>query len=264
MSRFLSRHGKQFHYFFPKGELSEERHIEHIAFKPKIQSYLAAYGYLSDGVCPRTARLSDSELELYRELIVRPNFHLAIPLINKFVVQAEGRNRTRGLKAALDSDTSNKKTVLSAVNEFQRAGYLTYEDGELIFTDESNRFFVAGGWMEKYAAHCLDELGMHPWINLEVEKGVKNEIDVAFLRNNCLYIVECKTSMTKNKETAEKIVYKLETLKKIGGLKTQLILISYQDVEKNAKRRAEQGGIAVIDGKKIENLKSYLRQVIES
>lgn len=70
--------------------------------------------------------------------------------------------------------------------------------------------------------------------------------------------------MTKNKETAEKIVYKLETLKKIGGLKTQLILISYQDVEKNAKRRAEQGGIAVIDGKKIENLKSYLRQVIES
>lgn len=250
--------------FFPKGELSEERHIEHIGFKPKIQSYLAAYGYLSDGVCPKSALLSDSELELYRELIVRPEFHLAIPLINKFVVQAEGRNRTRGLKAALDSDNLNKKTVLSAVDEFQRAGYLTYENGELIFTGEPNRFFVAGGWMEKYAAHCLAKLGMHPWINLEVEKGVKNEIDVAFLRNNCLYIVECKTSMTKNKETAEKVVYKLETLKKIGGLKTQLILISYQDVEKNAKRRAEQGGIAVIDGKKIENLKYYLRQVIES
>lgn len=250
--------------FFPKGQLSGEKHLPNIEFKPKIQNYLAAYGYVSDVSRPEMARLSDEELELYRELIVRPKFHLAIPFINKFVVQAEGKNRTRGLRAALESDTSKRSTILAAIGEFQRAGYLTFKDGELVFSSEGNRFFVAGGWMEKYAAYCLEVLGVQPWINLEVEKGVKNEIDVAFLKDNCLYIVECKTSMTGSKEVAEKIVYKLETLKKIGGLKTKLILISYQAVERNAKKRAEENGIAVIDGKKVENLRSYLRQVIAS
>ena len=148
------------------------------------------------------------------------------------------------------------------MRNFEEAGYLTEQDGELEFPDEDARFFVAGGWLEYYVGVCLQVKGLNPWVNLKVKKQARNEIDAAFFYDNKFYVVECKTSWMKDPSRVRQIVYKLESLRKIGGLNTQLILVSYQPLSWESLQVAEQSGIRVISGRKLAQLKDELGKVL--
>jgi len=67
----------------------------------------------------------------------------------------------------------------------------------------------------------------------------KNEIDVAILYRNVLYVLECKTvNYNKQRDKARDALYKLETLKKRGGLRTQMAFISYRSLPQSVIDRA--------------------------
>lgn len=105
-------------------------------------------------------------------------------------------------------------------------------------------------------------MNLRPQANLVVKNKVKNEIDVAFMHEGGFCIVECKTSRLDDLEEAKAVVYKLETLKKFGGLKTTLILVSYHKLHDEAKKRADSVGIKVIHGEGLRSLKNQLRNAI--
>ena len=58
---------------------------------------------------------------------------------------------------------------------------------------------------------------MKPEGNITVIGDAKNEIDVAFFHEGSLCIVECKTGNLSASEDANQVIYKLESLKKLGG-----------------------------------------------
>ena len=145
---------------------------------------------------------------------------------------------------------------------FHDAGHLTFKGRLLSFPSEADRFFVAGGWLERYVCGQLAAMNLRPQANLVVKNKVKNEIDVAFMHEGGFCIVECKTSRLDDLEEAKAVVYKLETLKKFGGLKTTLILVSYHKLHDEAKKRADSVGIKVIHGEGLRSLKNQLRNAI--
>ena len=65
--------------------------------------------------------------------------------------------------------------------------------------------------------------------------GTKNEIDAAFLYNNKLYIIECKTAKMDDKGTD--VLYKIDTIRGYAGLFTKPIIISFDEFNKYDKQR---------------------------
>ena len=254
---------------FPAGDLSRGTVLPSVQTKIEMKHYLAAYGYASEEYSDPAEVLGEAETDLIREIITGNRaVNIAVAALNDLAVRAEKTNlRTIGLARTRNDPRwrhcpDNLKEFNRLVRNFEDAGYLTERDGELEFPDEDARFFVAGGWLEYYVGICLQEKGLNPWVNLKVKKQARNEIDAAFFHDNKFYVVECKTSWMKDPSKVHQIVYKLESLRKIGGLNTQLILVSYQPLSWDSLQLAEQSGIRVISGQKLAQLKNELGKVL--
>lgn len=176
--------------------------------------------------------------------------------------------------------------LLLSLNEFNHYDYQaitallsdlgTIKQGLFQFDNKENKQFAHGGWFEQFVFNQLKELKKeYPQIQdiaLNIEFKIQsdethNEIDIAVLCNNILYLIECKT-VNFEKESGQKqgndILYKLETLKKTGGLNTQCALISYISTKNKKgnnpiKSRAKSNQIELWAGKDaIRGLKTHL------
>ena len=88
-----------------------------------------------------------------------------------------------------------------------------------------------------------------------------NEIDIAVMKDNVLHVIECKTvnyTSDANRGKAQDALYKLETLKKLGGLRTQAALVSYLDLPSQARDRAKGAGIKIIEKQDLPGLEKHL------
>lgn len=92
---------------------------------------------------------------------------------------------------------------------------------------------------------------------------VRNEIDVAILRDNTLHIVECKTGQAGRGGAAADAIYKLAQLvDRLGGLRGRGIFVSTETVSGPVKARAQQMRIAVIDRPALIDLRGALARAI--
>lgn len=153
------------------------------------------------------------------------------------------------------------------LEHFEEAGYLTYTKDTLEFSSVEARSFANGLWFELYVASELPNAKVKDKaMNVVVKSGeVKNELDVAFISRNRLHILECKTRNYRGNEdeSIRDAIYKLETLKRLGGLNSKCALVSYLPVEnKRFRERAADSGIKLIDGSEIKNLKNQLENWI--
>lgn len=174
-----------------------------------------------------------------------------------------------------DADSSSLNELL---DYFELAKILQVKGGEVVFQDERARAFANGGWLELYVYMVLAQLAgqtdiTHHVSNIRfksVDGTSDNEIDAGFLSKNRLHIIECKTANlgwpTGNRETkATDALYKLETLLKIGGLRTRAALIDYRGGLTNAvKERAGQSGIKIFSKDQLKHLSGYIREWVNA
>lgn len=148
----------------------------------------------------------------------------------------------------------------------------------LVFADNAARFYANGGWLEEHVFGIISQLRREqPTIqdlgrSLIVEwdeegSSVKNEIDVAFLANNRLYLIECKTKrfdVDQSPEAASAAtLYKLDTLRNhLGGDEARAMLVSYRGIGTHARARAMELGIEVCEGDNLGYLASRLTRLI--
>nr|CBX27977.1 hypothetical protein N47_G33010 [uncultured Desulfobacterium sp.] len=97
---------------------------------------------------------------------------------------------------------------------------------------------------------------------------VSNEIDVAFLADNHLFIIECKTrnfdKADDKNDAATEVLYKLNTLRNyLGGEETRAMVISYRHFTEAACRRADEFNIKVCDQSGICNIENIFRNWIK-
>lgn len=186
------------------------------------------------------------------------------------------------LISKLNAHTSEKKIKADELKHFsfneeeqevlqdlsQATGLFKIKSSQEISCEQKDRAFLNGGWLEVLVADCLRGADFRDICqSVEIAKSTqrhnshtRQEIDVMAMRQDKLYIIECKTiNWEKKKSEASASIYKLSSLSHIGGLNTQAIFVSLYDLPASAKTRAAEMGIRVIAGKDdIINLKQKL------
>ena len=139
----------------------------------------------------------------------------------------------------------------------------------------TDKKYYAGEWFEEYTYLrikkelnlCEQDIAMSLKIYREDSQNNDNEIDVAFMYENTLYIIECKVSMLgygkKPQQTIEEFLYKLAAISKDFGLIVRPYIFTLHKMEKLAdaslkslQKRMQILGIRnIIDGKQLSKQK---------
>ena len=107
-------------------------------------------------------------------------------------------------------------------------GFIKFNEEKIDFLNDENRKFVGGSWLEHYVFQKIKEIPQVNDLSLSVRfidptfdnakkdidkinLGKQNEFDLAFIANNKLHIIECKT--IKFNEKAKKKTKKILSTK---------------------------------------------------
>ncbi len=244
-----------------------DRPSQALANRIRIEPFLKAHGAMVQDTLKRNVP-DIRALELSRELVLNvKRFSKPFSTLNWLASQASPPQFKVNL-------TQNNPRLLEITDLFERQGYLNREGETLRFPDESTRRFVNGGWIESFVfdqiRNIRDEKGLPIQdiayaVDVErIQRGqrIPNELDVVFLLNNRLHIIECKTRRFhepgENSKGAEAL-YKLDTLRELmGGLQARAMLVSFQDLPTHDLTRAADLHIKVCAGDDLKHLRQHL------
>lgn len=245
----------------------------------RLPHYLKSYGFdLSkkpDRINPTPAQKRATEF------IVQNAAHLenAISILNALAQDAENRS---SLQVQMSSFRSLPNEFFQLLNYFSDAQVLTRQGDNIAFSNTAGRDFVKGGWLEFHVIDAIHYLTRplkirDKAIGLEVVENssqTKNELDIAFLVNNRLHVIECKTGRIDkphgNKQNAtppkaNDTLFKLSAnCRRIGGLATRGMLISYRKLGHAERQLADALGIFVVAGSDLARLPEKITNWVKS
>lgn len=236
----------------------------------RLEAFLLAYGARVEG-CRRSG-VSDPLAELTGWLVGGvARYGKALGTLNWLA-----REATEGLiSPELHSHQLRDQRLQLLIDRFAAAGVVEPRGRHLHFPDEAARFYVNGGWLEEHVFDVLQalrpqlssiqDLARSVDIVRETLRGgqVPNEIDVACLAENRLYLIECKTRIWGGDgadNPGASALYRLDTLTDLfGGLQARAMLVSYRNLPPNVLRRAADLGIRTCAGTRLPELAADLR-----
>ena len=263
--------------FYVKIETDEVMFLDHREYHPldarvKLRDYLEAHRYeLTES--PAHPQIRADQRDLVNRLVDHvESAGAALGQINGLALSAIGTLRS----PLLDDGQHASHKLRDVISLFAEGGVLTESNGRIIFPNESARAFTNGGWLELYVSRVLSDIAPTANItehamNLDIvapDGRTRNEIDAAFMHRNRLHIIETKTSNlstagSTGDNKATEAIYKLETLLKLGGLRTRGMLVDYRGKLTVADRaRAEQSHIRIVSGVQLKNLSNEIRNWI--
>ena len=252
------------------GRTGEEKQL---AAGLKVHEMLSVHGY--GATVPLQPQVAAHERDLAARLIDRVQSDgWALGAINSIAMDAKRRN---SLTVKLTREQSDSKSISAMLELFADANVLLLQGDLLRFNDETARAFVNGGWLELHVLQTLQNLrGKHKTIsdvacNVVIPFGVRvgndknasmNEIDVAFLSKNTLHLIECKTANLSlagygDNDKATEALYKMESLLKLGGLRTKGLVVDYRGAFSSSAanlKRAAEANIMVASGRDLKDL----------
>lgn len=247
-------------WLHPSGQAARE-----LADRVKLEEFLRAHG-VGAGALHRSVQ--DPERAELGEMLVGglDRYGTDLGTLNYHAQRAE---------ATLVSEPVGNLSAgfVALVDLFQSAGVLELREGRLRFPSREARFFVNGGWLELYAFRQVQLFRQSgagiqdaAW-GVEVARAspsgpVDNELDVAFLASNRLYLLECKTrtwSEATDGGAGVDALYKLDSLRDvIGGLQARAMLVSYRAPRPAVQRRAASLGVRICAGVELQRLRQHL------
>ena len=145
------------------------------------------------------------------------------------------------------------------------AGMLDYDNGYIHFPSETARQWCNGLWFEEYVRMILYKMHSDKRIpswaaSVEVEmNGVPNELDALFSVRNRLFVIECKTAALSERDKANSVLYKADSLRdRLGGLFATSAICSVLPLNDRELKRAKELRIRVLSGKKLLRLEETL------
>ena len=264
--------------------LGERKPNVSLSGKVGLADFLEAHGYtFADGKRPAKPSVTREQADLTLRIVDGvETFGPALGILNALAAQAKG-----SLIGRLDEHPRDLTTFNDIVDLFVEGGHVHRQNQLLRFASEDSRQFVGGGWLEQHVFKAMADLagtqhftdyGMNMKI-LAPNGATLNEIDGAFLHQNTLHLIECKaanlaTAGNSGDDKGTEAIYKLETLLKMGGLRTRGMLIDYRGrlsiangrgdnkrVEANFDR-AQAAHIRIVSGGALKTLKNEILQWI--
>ena len=253
---------------------------ESLSAKVGLADYLEAHGYtFADGKRPTKPAVTREQSDLTLRIVDGvERFGPSLGELNALAAQSKG-----SLIGRLEERQRDSISLNAIIDLFVEGKHIRRENHSLRFASEESRKFVGGGWLEQHVYKAMADLagtqhfsdyGMNMQI-LAPNGATANELDGAFLHRNTLHLIECKAAnlaSTGNSgdDKGTEAIYKLETLLKMGGLRTRGMLIDYRGrlsiahgredkrrVEANFAR-AKAANIRIVSGAAIKSLKSEI------
>ncbi len=156
----------------------------------RLRHYLQGYGY-SLPSAPEKLQLTPAQQTLTRTLI-KDIGSLEAPLsqLNWLSQQAEDKRR---LEVEMEERQRDSRSLEALLRNFENAKSLTVQRNKIIFPSEAQRDFVKGGWLEAHVFQTLCNLTGDLDIRDSARTDVKNELDIAFMARNRLFIKSFQT-----------------------------------------------------------------------
>ena len=249
-----------------------DRPAVEIANRVRLDAFLLAHGARLEASV--TAPIAAAQQALTDWLIARVH-RLARPLgtLNWLANRAEGRL----VSPALEPYQLRDPELGELIDRFAEAGLLRLDAGCIRFPDEAARFAVNGGWLEGHVFGVLADLRREDRRIQDLARAVDitrrdargalvhNELDVAALVENRLYLIECKTRSWRDDGPTDgpgaEALYRLDTLADLlGGLQARAMLVSYLDLPAHTLRRAADLRIRVCAGARLPELRQHLAE----
>ncbi|MGL4853805.1 MAG: Card1-like endonuclease domain-containing protein [Lentisphaeria bacterium] len=244
-----------------------EKGIYSIADQLNLNDFFAISGYKINSL-KRGLTITNESRDLFKELLGNHDkYQENLSTLNALAAKAENAYSLR-------INNEIRESAWDLLQLFHEHGAISYYDDKKIeFRSESDRSFCKGFWLEDYTYLQLVALNnllketddklqdFACSIEIEDSRGVKNEIDAAFLYNNTLYIIECKTAKMDEKGTD--ILYKIDTIRNYAGLYTKPVIATYKKFNQFDSRRAEAQRIKVIAGNDLNRLAEKLLEIIK-
>ncbi|HRH92576.1 MAG TPA: DUF1887 family CARF protein [Agitococcus sp.] len=248
-----------------------------IAERLKLEDFLRMHGL--ELKTKQQSKISQNLNELTNYLIRHPDLSPSIRQINRIASYCIEDNQLNYLFT--DKELANQ-TLQATLDKFVDAELIKLKGHKLSFSNITACRWCAGLWLEDFVYQQLDILKKLPELQIQdlaesVEviyankarsqsEKVDNEIDVIFLADNRLYVIECKTKVYSGKTSnnASEAIYKLATLKReLGGSQAKAMFVSYYPVRDEDKRRADLLGVEICTGRQLQELSSRLKKWIK-
>lgn len=249
-----------------------ERPPRDLANRLKLDAFLLAHGARIEGAL--VGAVPEARRALTDWLVNHgPGCARALSTLNWLAAKSADTLRSPVLEAGQRRDP----VLDDLIGRFAKTGLLTMQAGSLHFADEAARFYVNGGWLEEHVYAVFRELRRDQPNIQDLARGVeivredprggavRNELDVACLAENRLYLVECKTrnwgrgapSGADPAGPGAEALYKLDALADLlGGLQARAMLASYLDLPAQVRRRAADLRIRVCAGERLPELRA--------
>lgn len=241
-----------------------------LAEQLRLRHYLKAYGFELEAT-PERPQATRAQRTLMQTLINEiGSLETTLTQLNWLTQQAENE---RCLEVKMSPQQTDSRSLEALLRNFEEAGMLQVKQNIIHYPDETARSFVKGGWLELYTYDCVaqvtGELGIRDKAaNLVVNnRGVKNEMDIAILARNRLFIIECKTARMDKPQApkANNALFKLaEICRRIGGLGTRGMLASYRPIADAERKLAKALNITVVTGHDLRELPGKIKTWIRS
>jgi hypothetical protein len=173
------------------------------------------------------------------------------------------------------------KNMDTLVQLLCNANIATTKNEHIHLFDNSVWRFLNGEWLEQYTLDCVYQIQKQCTKFHDVAIGLKvtnpnqtfvspttgnkqtlaNELDIVILRDNTLYLIECKGGK-KFPNEADNYTTKLDSLRDtLGGIKGTGLLISQYPLSQGSQKRAAEYRIKTFSGAThIKNLQQHLAQ----
>ncbi len=271
--------GKPVYYIHPERDHvvwlhPHDRESFDLADRIRLPAFFAAHGMKivsarRDGIPEHLRGLTDSMIKNISR------FSGTIGGLNWLAATSEKNLLTR----SISPEQFQTKEMRELLGLFSANGLLKIEgERRLRFADQDALFYVNGGWLEEhiFGVICglrkelpaIQDIARNVLVEWDVNGSpVNNELDVAFLADNKLYIIECKTKRFEKGDNAgadaAHALYKLDTLRDyMGGAGARAMLVSYRPLSRALKERAEEFGVRVCEGDGIRKFGEELKQWI--
>ncbi|HQQ68699.1 MAG TPA: DUF1887 family CARF protein [Alicycliphilus sp.] len=256
----------------------EEKPPQKLQEQLRLRHYLRSYGFaLADK--PQRPQANAAQQQLTQNLVTQVgSLEDAITALNALAQDAESR---RSLSVQLNAWQLDSRSLDVLLRDFEHAGALSLKGDRIHFADDAARDFVKGGWLELHAIDAVHQvtgpLGIRDKaVNLEVidtASNTRNELDIAFMARNRLFVIECKTARIDRPQAgsgpasapkANDTLFKLsDNCRRIGGLGTRGMLLSYRKLREPELQLARALGITVVAGSDIARLPEKLKHWVQ-
>ena len=195
----------------------DDDYVYPIAYRMRVGEYLSLHGMRNDADTPfkplRSAAYTSSLFSFYAQGKLDGRDHDVLEKL-----RLHYRNRKSERSVSVEDAEWGRVTGESPVPGLARflrfIHFVPEHDG---FLSKEEIGYLTGGWFEEFCHNKIRELVPVDDIRVGVhvagtDTAHDNELDVVFIRNNQLWVIECKSGITSQKLFNE-IVYKATALK---------------------------------------------------